>query len=266
MRPALACTMTVAALCLAYFGVASGQTLAARKVSGVVVDAATNRPVAGARVAYDEAGVTQTTTTDGKGYFELGGGELGVVTVDAAGYATNYARWPPISRQSQVRVLLRPPVPFGGTVYDMLTRQPVSAAVVILRMRSRDGVLVSRATMTQSGVFDFTNLLPAAATDRAVYIAHAARRYAPALGTVTIDEKNGNRHVNIGLRLEARAVGQVVDGDGTPVQGATVMGSYLPDYSELAGYIGGETVTGEGGNFSAGSIVPDTPVTFAGLS
>ena len=77
-----------------------------------------------------------------------------------------------------------------------------------------------------------------------------------------MNEKDGNRNANIGLILEAKAAGQVVDGDGALVQGATVLGSYgSDDYSLLEAYIGGQTVTGTDGRFDIGGVVPDQPVT-----
>lgn len=45
-----------------------------RKVEGVVVAAATQQPVANARVRYEESGSTpRTTVTDSKGFFEIDG-------------------------------------------------------------------------------------------------------------------------------------------------------------------------------------------------
>ncbi|MCY4057030.1 MAG: carboxypeptidase regulatory-like domain-containing protein [Gammaproteobacteria bacterium] len=234
-----------------------------RKVSGVVVDAETDQPIARADVKYEDGGTVQTTTTDSKGYFEFGEGHSGVATVDAAGYATNYARWPPVQNRSQIRVLMRPPVPFGGTVYDMATRRPIEGAFVLVTVWSMDGVVTSGATETGSGgAYDFAKLLPVDATSRAVYVAHAEENYAPAIGTVALG-KGGNRNVGIGLLLEARASGRVVDRDGAVVEGATVVTRYGGDssYQTLEGYIGGDTLTGADGTFNVGGVVPDATIT-----
>ena len=80
--------------------------------------------------------------------------------MDAAGFATNYARWPPV-RGTQIRVLMRPPVPFGGTVYDMATRRPIDGAFVLVTVWSTDGVVASSATETEAGGgYAFAKLLP----------------------------------------------------------------------------------------------------------
>ena len=77
--PALLTATALVAGALAVFPHAQAQRTA-RKVSGVVVEAATQQPVPDARVRYEETGQPpRTTVTDTKGSFEFPAGRLGEV-------------------------------------------------------------------------------------------------------------------------------------------------------------------------------------------
>lgn len=227
-----------------------------RKVHGIVAAAATERPVANARVTYEEqGGAAQTAVTDAKGYFEFPSGSLGVVTVTARGYGTARRRWPP--RQGlQLRVPLTPPATLSGTVTDMATRQSVGGALVTVMVR-HPGDVVSDMTIAENGTFRFDDLPPGPG----VVMARAAG-YAPSLGAVTI-EAGKVRDARIGLLLEAVATGQVQDRGGSPVAGARVSASY-PDTTagadQLQSFIGGRPFTGPDGAFALNGLVPDTPI------
>ena len=226
-----------------------------RKVHGVVVAAATGRPVANARVKYEEQGrAGQTAVTDAKGYFEFPIGNLGVVTVTSRGFGTARRRWPP--RQGlQLRVPLRPPASLSGTVTDMATRGSVAALVTVTVRHPSD--VVSDMVLAENGTFQFDDLPPGPA----VVLARAAG-YAPSIGAVTV-EAGKVRDARVGLLLEAVATGYVEDRRGSPVAGAWVSASY-PDTTAGAGqlqsFIGGRPLTGPDGAFTLNGLVPDTPI------
>ena len=119
-----------------------------RKVTGVVVAAATQQPVPNARVGYEETGQPpQTTVTDAKGAFELPAGRVGVVTVTARNFGTARRRWPP-HRGSRLRIELVPPAIVTGTVTDLATGR-LLPAVVTVRVRN-SGRSIRRAATTSS--------------------------------------------------------------------------------------------------------------------
>ena len=231
-----------------------------RNVTGTVVNAASNAPVAGAQVDYEEGGSVQTTRTDSKGYFEFGAGTLGVVTVTARDFGTAYMRWPP-SYGTSLRILLREPRTASGTVIDMATRNPIGGATVTVMALSVDRNIISDTAMsTLRGEFGFQNL--PAVSDQVAYIAYA-HGFAPRFGLFTLNEK-AVTNIRIGLLLDALASGTVVDAAGDPVDGALVNATY-GDRTEgagmLEGLIGGRVRTGADGKFQLDGIAPDEAVT-----
>lgn len=253
------CGVLMTALVVALGGVCLSAQIEGRKVSGVVVAAATDRPVSDAQVNYEEDGVVQRTRTDEKGYFEFPRGSLGVVTVTATGFGTAYARWPSFGG-GQLRVVLRPPVTVSGVVMDMATKEPAVGATVTVMVDTVDYNFLSDTTTTGSrGAFRFDDLPPASA--QAAYLVHS-HGFAPGFGLFAVDDKDG-ASVRIGLLLEARASGYVRDARGHAVPGAVVSGTYedsLQGAGFLEGLVGGRMITGSDGAFTLNGIVPDQPL------
>lgn len=226
-----------------------------RKITGVVVAAATQRPVANAQVQYEEIGrATQTTVTDSKGRFEIPSGAEGVVTVSARSFGTARRAWPPrMGRELQFALV--PPSGVDGTLADMATGRAVEG-IVTLSVRHPVN-LVSDAKRAAGGTFRFDDLPPGPA----VILAHADG-YAPYFGELTID--TGKRSdARVRLLLEAAASGSVLDAGGSAVAGARVRVGYaytLPGHDLLAGVARGHAVTESDGAFRIGGLVPDTPI------
>ena len=229
---------------------------AGRKVSGVVVAAATEQPVANAQVQYeDQDGSVQTTVTDAKGRFEFPSGRKGVVTVTAHGFGTARRRWPP-RRGSTLQVALAPPVAVQGTLVDSRTLRPLAGVVTALVRHPNN--FVSMSAFVEDGVFRFEDVLPAPG----VIVAYADD-YAPKVSRFsTATEKLVDVHIR--LSEDAEATGQVLDAEAKPVAGAQLIARYantLAGAALLAGFVGGATKTGADGTFAIEGLVPNTPVT-----
>ena len=226
-----------------------------RKVTGVVVDAASRSPVANAHVRYAETGGTaQTTTTNSKGRFEIPHGIRGVATVTARRYATARRAWPPRTGR-ELRFELYPPARVEGTMVDMATR---ALAEGYVRLYVRGAVnLVNSSARTRNGVFRFDDLPPGPAA----VVAHADG-FSPHFSTLTVNVGE-NHSTRIGLLLEAVASGVVVDGNDNPAGGARVRVEYdrtLPGGGFFASSSRGRATTRSDGKFEIRGLVPDTPV------
>jgi hypothetical protein len=243
----------VAALLLTLVAMLGAQR--GRKVTGIVVDNTTNRPIASASVEYEEDGVVETTTTDQKGAFEFEFGTRGVVTVVARNYGTAHRRWPPRTGSS-LRIALTAPASVHGTVADMATQRAVPA-IVTIRVRHPENV-VSDAAFSDDGSFAFEDLPPGPAV-----VVARAEGYAPYRGVIAVREKQ-RTNTRIRLLLEAAASGQVVNSVGEPVNAAWVYvlyGDTLEGRDEFESLVGGRLLTGSDGNFYVRSLLPDTQIT-----
>lgn len=226
-----------------------------RKVSGTVVSAVAQQPVANVGVRYEESGQQpQTTVTDSKGYFEFPTpGRLGVVTVSARSFGTARRRWPPTS-SSTLLVELTPPAILRGTVSDLVTGRPVAAVLNVLVQHP--GNFVSRTAVAEKGAFEVRDLPP----EPAILTARSLG-FAPFVGGTDV-EAGKVRDVQVGLLLEARAEGEVRDSGGDPVAGAVVTAAY----PELAGaglvedFVGGWPLSRPDGVFALDGLVPDTSI------
>ena len=229
--------------------------LQGRKVTGVVVSAASGQPVANAHVLYEEDGLETTTLTDDKGVFEFATGTLGVLTVTAQGFGTAHRRWPPRTG-AVLRVALTPPAAVQGTVADIVSSQPLPATVTIMVRHPANSL--SDVVITENGSFRFDDL----PLGPAVLLARSDG-FAPSFGVVTVDPKEP-ADVDIRLPRHGIAAGRVVDHRRAPVSGASVTAWYSDpfDGSELLeGLIGGQLVTDSDGDFVVNTLVPDTPIT-----
>ena len=191
---------------------------AGRKVSGVVVAAATQQPVANARVSYEEAGrPLQTAVTDSKGAFELPEGNVGVVTVTARRFGTARRRWPPRSG-SQLRIALVPPAIVTGSVTDRATGRLLPSVVTVTVQHPEN--FVSETAGAPRGTFRIEDLPPGPAA-----VLARSEGFAPFIGSIVV-EGGKEREARIGLLLEVQAAGKVVDAAGEPVTGAFVNARY----------------------------------------
>lgn len=235
----------------------------AREVSGAVVSAATQLPVPGANIQYEESGQsrgriqpassrTHMTTTDAKGAFELPAGHLGVVQVTARGFGTARRRWPPLRGRSRLRIELHPPAIVSGTVVDAVTGSPLPAKVRVIVKHPEN--YVSHGVMAEKGTFEAEDLPPGPGL-----MVASSDGYAPTVGSFTA-EAGKTRDARIGLLLEAQATGRVVDGSGEPVQWAFVRATY-PDMTvggTIETLVSGQPWTDAEGNFVLEGLAPDT--------
>ena len=223
-----------------------------RKVTGIVTDAASQRPVVGADVEYEEndTGEVSSTTTDGKGAFEFSAGTFGVVTVTAENFGTAYRRWPPVTSSATLAIQLIAPSVVRGTVTDMATGRPLPEATVSLAVENPQTFLSDGAETDRRGEFTFEDMPPG----HGVVTAYADG-YAPFLGTLTVADKVTTT-TRVGLLLQAAVTGTVLDRSGNPAANADIGAFYqqLVGGEELEGFIGGRFFVLDG-------IVPDTPVT-----
>ncbi len=246
-----------AALLAALFAVAALSAQTARRVSGTVVSAVTQQPVANADVRYEESGqLPRTTVTDSKGYFEFpAAGRVGVVTVNARGFGTARRRWPPTSGGSATLLVeLLPPAVLRGTVSDLATGRPVAAMLNVLVQHA--GNFVSLTTIAEQGAFEVGDLPPGP-----VFMTARSNGFAPFVGSTDV-EAGRVRDVRVGLLLEARAEGAVRDGGGDPVAGAIVTAAYpeLAAAGLVEDFVGGWLLTGPNGVFAVDGLMPDTPI------
>lgn len=251
-RALVAAVVCTALLLVALAAVAHAQR-GGRKVSGTVVAAATQQPVANARVQYAESGQPrQTTTTDAKGYFEFPAGRLGVVTVTAQDFGTARRKWPPAG--TSLQVALAPPAIVRGAVSDAATGRALTALVTV--MVQHPGNFVSQTVNAAGGAFEIEDLPPGPAL-----VTARSAGFAPYIGSVTV-EAGKVRDARIRLLLQAQATGHVHDAAGTPVTGALVVAAYaeLAGAGILEGLVGGRPLTGTDGAFALRDLVPDTPI------
>jgi len=146
------------------------------------------------------------------------------VTVRASGYGTAYARWPP-RQGSSLDIYRWSPRSVTGTVIDMAARRAVSGAVVSVMMRSVGKNILADTVDAPRGSFSFDDLPEP--SGRVVYLA-SADGFAPRFGDFAMRGK-GTTNVQIGLLLGALVEGVVVDGGGTPVEGALLEYAYRDD-------------------------------------
>lgn len=223
------------------------------KITGTVE--AGGRPVSNATVSLDDAALgVLTTRTDSKGRFEFSEGSGGIVTVTSREYVTAKRVWPPRSG-STLQFSLKQPSVVDGVLMDMATRRGVVGRVNLLTQSRYHHV--TKSARTRDGSFSFVGVPPGTAVVQAY-----AHGFAPYFGTLSVSE--GERTTNnIGLKLEAVALGTVVSGDAA-VAGATVRVTYsssLTGAEVLQNLAGGILVTGADGRFSVRGLVPDTAAT-----
>ena len=102
--------------------------------------------------------VVQTTTTDGKGFFEFPYGTRGIVTVNAQGQGTLKRGWPPREGGSQLRFELTPPAVVSGALVDAVSRRAVEGIVTLVVQHPLNHVERSAKAL---GAFQFVDLPPA---------------------------------------------------------------------------------------------------------
>ena len=201
----------------------------------------------------DGTGQQQTARTDGKGQFELPYGSGGVVTVSAQNFVTLRRSWPP-RLSTELRFELTPPATMSGSLVDAVSRRGIDGRVTLRVHHPINDVTTS---VKAWGAFAFDDLLAGPAT-----IVAYADHFAPYFGTTTI-EADKSHSMQIGLLLEARVSGRVLNQDDSPVSGALVHVGYdssVAGRDFLAGLARGNTVTVPDGSFAIGGLLPDEPI------
>jgi hypothetical protein len=110
----------------------------------------------------------------------------------------------------------------------------------------------------RAGVFEFRDLLPGP-----IALVARAEGKAPALIRLSITAGEIRDNLILHLHEAARISGRVLESDGTPYRGATVVVSYqLPveDRLILEPFVGGRLVTQGDGVFVLRNLIPDVPI------
>jgi hypothetical protein len=203
-------------------------------VSGVVTDAVTGSPVAGATVSY----LGGSTTTDSGGLYTLASLPDGNTTVTAthAGY-TDQSAVVVITTGSTIEqdfALAPLPGSIGGVVTDSLTGRPIAGAAV-----SYSGGAV---TTNGSGAYSFTGV-----TEGSYAVSAGRAGYSGQSQQVSVGP-GANAAQNFPLApLPGTVAGTVVDvATGTPLAGATVS------------YSGGNASTDGQGRYSISAVTEGT--------
>lgn len=232
---------------------AEQRPMAGRKVSGVVIDAATGRGVPAAHVQYEEnGGQAQTTTTDARGRFEFPAGVRGLVTVTAAGFGTARRAWPPRYWQT-LEIVLEPPASLQGTVRDAATGRGLAGLVTFIVRHPHN--VVSSTARAERGSFVVEDLPPGP-----VVLVARAEGFAPYVGATRV-EAGLVRDVRIGMVLEQVVAGRVVRQSGGPLAGAMVNVRYAHAADRLLrGFVGGSPITDSDGAFFLRGVVQNTPL------
>ena len=159
-----------------------------------------------------------------------------------------------MTSRTALHIALTEPSEVRGNVIDMATRRNIPADVIITVENEKS--LVSDAALSDDGNFAFEDL-----PDGPALIEARSEGYAPRISTMTVREKEGSS-ITIGLLLEARVTGTVVNSSGEPVLGAAILVWYedLEGGEMLESLIGGRLFSGEEGDFEVDSLVPDTRV------
>lgn len=218
---------------------------ASAAVLGLVVDARTRRPVAGARVSLDrgrlaagrnarEKEPAASSLTDGRGRFRFEKIEPGVYRLAAA--KAGYILSPPhvleleSGKTTAREISLDPLVKLSGRVLDE-SNNPLKEARVrlivgsrqtssaLLRLLSAQGDSVLVATAGRQGEFE----LYVPAEEGSVTLAAIAPGYARSrIGPLSVGAGRARAGILFRLSRGLEAHGRVVDEGGTPVSGATV--------------------------------------------
>jgi hypothetical protein len=185
---------------LAFLGTLLSQTVFHRSgVSGVVFDAYTLTPIAGAAVVTGQVRLA----TDANGKFHIGG-KIANVSVEKNGYDTAAIELTP--GVDQLRVPMRPNV-IQGKVTSTVDHVPISGAKVVALMGSN---VVQSATTEASGEFALADVPEGAS------LSVTASDFAAA--TVAIDHQT---QLDVQVRPDV-LIGVVTDDKGKPIPGAVV--------------------------------------------
>ena len=203
---------------------------------------------------YEEPDLTQTTTTDEKGYFEFEQpGTRGTVIVSHPRYVTTYRRWP--SEERQLQIFLAAPATVTGTVRDANTRVPIPAEVTLLVEEA--GSIVSLSSEAQGAVFIIGDV-----PEGPAILLVSATGYAPGWSTLTVSKGNTNT-VDMSLVLAAAIKGTVYGADEKPVRGAEVFVTYSDEagaYGMLESFTSGLLLSNDDGEFYLFGLIPDVPI------
>jgi protocatechuate 3,4-dioxygenase beta subunit len=229
---------------------------------GIVRDAATKAPVAGASIAWlawtnREVQTGTQTTTDAAGRFEVAGLAQGRGYASAAGYATEQF-WD-AGGTDEIAVELSRLAAIEGRVVAAADGRPVEGAVV--RATSRRAA-ADEAVSTVSGADGAFRLEGATPADAWVFV-RGGGWVSVGLGTARGDGANpffvaaGDRGpLVLAVEPAARVEGRVIDVGGAPVAGARVTAwtGAFGHSPKLGGHP--EAVTDSEGRFTLADLVP----------
>lgn len=193
-------------------------------ISGYVLSAQSNEPLAGATVT---VGASQSTQTNSAGYFVLSGVPSGSATVLAslAGYSPasvvgavkaqqSSTVGPIILTQASGAAVVR------GSVFDASTQNPISGATIVLTANASYS-----ATAAADGSFEFDNLPPGtySATFQASGYTNVTGSLTAPAGAVTAVKQGLTAQGVYQDSSPGTISGQIVDaGSGQPLVGATL--------------------------------------------
>ncbi|MDJ0973134.1 MAG: carboxypeptidase regulatory-like domain-containing protein [Planctomycetota bacterium] len=214
-------------------------------LTGVVVDKATQKPIADASVAVFVGEMNWRRRDNGKqaastivrtgkdGTFELNGVMAGPVPsaqIKAVGYVTaSYSQWtqnqwPDVAEEetTEVRVELERGGLVKGTVISADNKQPVAGATVLLDGGGWGGMMQGLpSTVTdENGQYQLVGVRPGNYT-----VVASADGFAPARAEdarVTMGESGGEHTVDLDLTEAGLVKGVIVDSNGEPVAGVRV--------------------------------------------
>jgi uncharacterized repeat protein (TIGR01451 family) len=215
------------------------EQLTPNTVTGSVADAITAQPVAGATVqVIDNAGITNTVTTDGSGHYGVTNVSAGPATMTASktGYSPAAAT-PTFVAGNNTQNFTLTANTLSGQVTDAFTGQQISGATV----RVVDAVNVTNTVITDAtGHYGVTNIAAGLASI-------AASKSGYVTGTVTPVISAGNNTQNLILTPNTLG-GLVTDAvSSQPIVGATV------NVVDAAG-VTNSLVTDAGGHFGVTNI------------
>jgi large repetitive protein len=201
-------------------GVIAVQLEPTRRIAGKVIDAATQRPIAGAWVWSGWPLTAPGAQTNAEGSFQLEVSPWVEVRLDAAaaGYLPGEPQPVKSEPAGQVALTLRPAATLAGVVVDG-AGQPIAGASATTVFFRKGAQRTVAARSRADGRFQLTGLLPAGAYELTVQRQGFARA---SVSARTAPPGQASTLVRIVMTDGQTTSGRVVDESGNPVTGAEV--------------------------------------------